>query len=92
DALTLDHVADASEMTRFSLSRLFSVTTGWPVMRYVRARRLTRAAYALVDGAPEILGVALDAGYGSHEAFTRAFSDAFGITPEQLRARRHLDG
>lgn len=92
DELTLDHVADASEMTRFSLSRLFAVTTGWPVMRYVRARRLTRAAHALVAGAPEILGVALDAGYGSHEAFTRAFTDAFGLTPEQLRARRSLEG
>lgn len=92
DELTLDDIADACEMTRFSLSRLFSVTTGWPAMRYVRARRLTRAAHALVTGAPAILGVALDAGYGSHEAFTRAFTDAFGLTPEQLRARRSLAG
>src|SRR5262249_7515885 len=42
-------------------------------------------------GAPDILTVALDAGYGSHEAFTRAFRDQFGITPEQLRQGRILD-
>ncbi|WP_176234273.1 helix-turn-helix domain-containing protein, partial [Burkholderia cepacia] len=61
-------------------------------MRYVRSRRLTRAARALAQGAPDILHVALDAGYGSHEAFTRAFRDLFGVTPEDVRARRTLDG
>ena len=79
-------------MTRFGFSRLFSMNTGWPVMRYVRSRRLTRAARALAQGAPDILHVALDAGYGSHEAFTRAFRDLFGVTPEEVRARRTLDG
>ena len=47
-------------------------------------------AQALAGGAPDILAVALDAGYGSHEAFTRAFRDQFGVTPERC-ARRHLD-
>src|SRR5262249_57535252 len=49
------------------------------------------AARALSDGAADILAVALDAGYGSHEAFTRAFRDQFGVTPESIRARGHLD-
>jgi AraC family transcriptional regulator len=60
-------------------------------MRYVRARRLTEAARALADGAPDILALALDADYGSHEAFTRAFRDHFGITPEAVRASTRLD-
>jgi AraC family transcriptional regulator len=34
------------------------------------------------------LSVALDTGYGSHEAFTRAFRDQFGLTPEAVRAQR----
>jgi AraC family transcriptional regulator len=46
-------------------------------MQYVRARRLSEAARALAAGAPDILSVALEAGYGSHEAFTRAFRDRF---------------
>jgi AraC family transcriptional regulator len=56
----------------------------------VRGRRLTEAAKALSNGAPDILSVALDAGYGSHEAFTRAFRDEFGVTPETIRAQGHL--
>jgi AraC family transcriptional regulator len=56
-------------------------------MRYVRGRRLSEAARALAGGAPDILAVALDAGYGSHEAFTRAFRDQFGMTPEQFRGQ-----
>ncbi len=38
-----------------------------------------------------MLSVALEAGYGSHEAFTRAFRDQFGLTPEAVRAQRHVD-
>ena len=37
-----------------------------------------------------VLAVALEAGYGSHEAFTRAFVDQFGLTPEAVRARRDV--
>jgi AraC family transcriptional regulator len=73
------------------MSRMFGLATGQPVTRYVRGRRLTEAARALANGAPDILAVALDAGYGSHEAFTRAFREQFGLTPEQVRAQRHLD-
>jgi AraC family transcriptional regulator len=59
-------------------------------MQYVRARRLSEAARALAAGAPDILSVALEAGYGSHEAFTRAFRDRFGVTPEAVRAERNV--
>jgi AraC family transcriptional regulator len=60
-------------------------------MRYVRARRLSEAARALAAGAPDILNVALDADYGSHEAFTRAFRDQFGLTPETVRSLACID-
>jgi AraC family transcriptional regulator len=56
-------------------------------MRYLRGRRLSEAARALAGGGRDILTVALDAGYGSHEAFTRAFRDHFGQTPESVRAQ-----
>ena len=82
--LTLDRIASICEVSRFGLARSFAISTGWPVMRYVRARRLSRAARELAQGAPDILSVALDTGYGSHEAFTRAFHDLFGITPERV--------
>jgi len=85
DDLTLDDIAQAAGVSRFHLARVFEVHMGRSVMGYVRARRLAIAALALAGGAPDILAVALDAGYGSHEAFTRAFSTAFGVTPEAVR-------
>jgi AraC family transcriptional regulator len=91
EPLTLDEIADIAGVSRFHLVRAFAATTGFPVMRYVRARRLSEAARALANGAPDILNLALEADYGSHEAFTRAFRDHFGLTPEAARATSHLD-
>jgi AraC family transcriptional regulator len=91
EELTLDDIADISGVSRYHMSRVFGIATGYSIMSYVRGRRLTEAARTLASGAPDILAVALDAGYNSHEAFTRAFRDQFGITPEALRARGNLD-
>ena len=91
EPLTLDDVAAVAGVSRFHLVRAFATATGISVMRYARARRLTKAAQALAAGAPDILSLALDADYSSHEAFTRAFRDLFGITPEMVRAATCLD-
>ena len=87
-ALTLDEIAGVAGVSRFHMVRAFAAATGFSVMRYVRARRLSEAARALAGGAPDILSLALEADYGSHEAFTRAFRDHFGMTPETVRASR----
>ena len=89
--VALDDIAMIAGVSRYHMVRAFGFATGHSVMRYLRARRLTEAARALAKGAPDILTVALDVGYGSHEAFTRAFRGQFGLTPEQVRAQRHLD-
>ncbi len=91
DALTLDEIASVGGVSRFHMVRAFAAATGLSVMRYVRVRRLSEAARALASGAPDILSLALDADYGSHEAFTRAFRDHFGVTPEAVRAAARLD-
>lgn len=70
------------------MARIFSSIVGPPVLDFARARLLGEAARLLADGATDILQVALAVGYGSHEAFTRAFGDPFGLAPEDVRARR----
>ena len=90
--ITLDEVAAVCGLSRFQMSRLFSNAVGMTVTAYVRGRRLTEAARMLAGGAPDILDVALQAGYGSHEAFSRAFRDQFGLTPVEVRERGHLGG
>ena len=89
--LTLDEIAGVAGISRFHMVRAFAAATGLSVMRYVRARRLSEAARALAGGAPDILTLALEADYGSHEAFTRAFRDHFGVTPEMVRSSTRLD-
>lgn len=88
--LSLDELADHAGVSRSHLSRIFPLATGYSISAYVRGRRLTEAAKALADGAPDILGVALDVGYGSHEAFTRAFREQFDLTPDEVRRKRSL--
>jgi AraC family transcriptional regulator len=90
DAFSLDEIAAACHVSQYHLTRLFAATLGISLMRYARGRRLTIAAKQLIAGADDILQVAQAAGYGSHEAFTRAFREQFQHTPEQVRAQGHL--
>lgn len=91
-ALSLNSIAAACGVSRSHLANAFATATGWPVMKYLKARRLSEAARRLAAGAPDILSLALEFGYGSHEAFTRAFRDQFGQTPEQVRSRGIVEG
>lgn len=91
-SLTLDGIAAACGVSRSHLAHAFGTATGLSVMQYVRARRLSATAQALAAGAPNILSLALDAGYGSHEAFTRAFRERFQQTPESVRERGSVEG
>jgi AraC family transcriptional regulator len=91
DKMSLDEIAGVAGVSRYHLSRTFSLSTGQSVMGYVRGRRLSQGARRLAGGAADILAVAMDCGYGSHEAFSRAFRDQFGLTPETVRAQAHVD-
>jgi AraC family transcriptional regulator len=85
--VSLDDLARVAGVSRYHLSRAFSYATGVPITRYLRQRRLSQAAKALAAGNGDILDLALSLGYGSHEAFSRAFKDTFGVTPESVRRR-----
>lgn len=84
-AVTLEGVAAACCISPYHLTRVFASSMGVSLMKYARRRRLTEAAKAIANGAPDILTVALDYGYGSHEAFSRAFKEEFTATPESVR-------
>jgi AraC-like DNA-binding protein len=89
--VSLDELSQVAGLSRYHFAHVFARATGQSAMRYMRGRRLSEAARVLANSGPDILSVALDFGYGSHEAFTRAFRDQFGLTPESVRAQRHLD-
>lgn len=89
EQVSLDVLAQVAGVSRFHLSRIFCYAIGQPISRYIRMRRLSTAAIALAAGEADILDLALSLGYGSHEAFSRAFKQHFCLTPEQIRAQGH---
>lgn len=91
EQITLEVLASVAGVSRYHLSRIFDFAVGQPFARYLRGRRLSKAAMALAAGEADILDLALSLGYGSHEAFSRAFKAAFCLTPEQVRAQGHTE-
>lgn len=82
--LSLQCLSDRCAISTHHMCRTFQQATGLSVMAYVRARRLSEAAKQIASGKTDLMTIALDAGYGSHEAFTRAFTALFGILPSTL--------
>ena len=82
----IDVVAIATELgtTEYHLRRMFSSLAGMPLSEYVRRRRMTVAVAAVLqDG--DLLSTAVRFGYGSTEAFGRAFRSVHGATPRDVR-------
>ena len=79
-------IADVAGYSLYHFCRLFQAATGESVMSYVRKRRLSVAADALMSGSTErLIELALQVGFDSQAAFTRAFKAQFGVTPGRLR-------
>ena len=90
ERLTLARLADASGLSAFHFARLFTAVMGVSAIGYVRRMRLVAAARRLAeDPGLRLIDLALDCGFESQEAFTRAFARAFGLSPGQFR-RAHL--
>ncbi|RPK30572.1 effector binding domain-containing protein [Paenibacillus xylanexedens] len=85
DDFNIRETSAAANFSAFHFQRLFQAITGFTVLEYVRRRRLTEAAGMLRGTSEGILDIAMSFGYQSQEAFTRAFSTYFGMTPAKLR-------
>ncbi|HEX7265298.1 MAG TPA: AraC family transcriptional regulator [Candidatus Dormibacteraeota bacterium] len=85
--LELDTLARVANFSSFHFHRLFTAWMGETLGDYVRRRRLEVAALRLVSQPRvPVLQVALSVGFGSTEAFARAFKTRFGSTPSAWRA------
>ena len=74
-------------LSRYHFDRVIASVAGEPPAAFRRRILLERAAYRLVTTDRSVLDVAVEAGYGSHEAFTRAFARAYGTRPTMWRRR-----
>ncbi len=92
DDLSLARVADVAHVSACHFHRLYRAMTGETLAETVRRLRFHRAARDLLDAARPMGQVATRAGYGSAEAFSRAFKRHFGVSPGAYRALKHADG
>ena len=74
-------------LSRYHADRIVASVAGEPPAALRRRILLERAAYRLVTTRDTVLDIAVGAGYGSNEAFTRAFHRAFGVSPSSFRRR-----
>lgn len=87
EALTLETLARQLGYSEFHLARKFREVSGLSFRDYLRRRRLALAAIEVRDSERSLLDIALDYGFSSHEAFTRAFRKLYGVTPSAYRAK-----
>lgn len=85
EPLDLEVMAQVACFSSFHFHRVFAAMTGETIADHVRRLRLERAALELRSGARQVIQLALDAGYEAHEAFTRAFKAAYGVSPAEFR-------
>ncbi|MBQ0848010.1 AraC family transcriptional regulator [Streptomyces sp. BH-SS-21] len=87
----LDQQVEVTELARiartseYHFRRLFSALAGLPLSEYIRRRRLTVAGAEVLAGERTLLEIAVRYGYGSGEAFARAFRTVHGVGPGEAR-------
>ncbi|WP_227425379.1 AraC family transcriptional regulator [Pengzhenrongella sicca] len=84
EEIDLAGLANGFGTTEYHLRRMFSSLAGMPISEYIRRRRMTLAASDVVAG-DDLLGIAVRYGYGSTEAFGRAFRAVHGTRPGDVR-------
>ncbi|MFE0651077.1 GyrI-like domain-containing protein [Streptomyces sp. NPDC059534] len=83
--IDMAEVAGIAAVSEYHFRRLFSALAGMPLPVYVRRRRMTLAGAEVLAGELTLLDVAVRYGYGSGEAFARAFRSVHGIGPGEAR-------
>lgn len=87
EALTLAALSHRLGYSEFHTTRKFREISGLALREYLRLRRLAFALIDVRDTKRTFLDIAVDYGFSSHEAFTRAFRAAYGTTPGAYRKR-----
>ncbi len=85
EALTLKRLSEELGYSEFYVSRKFKEIAGMSLKNYLHHRKLAFALKDIRDTQTGILDIALDYGFSSNEAFTRAFKKAYGVSPVKYR-------
>jgi AraC family transcriptional regulator len=89
EALDLQRLAAEAGLSPFHFHRVFRGMVGETPVELIRRLRMERAAWQLFKTANSVTQIAFDAGYETHEAFTRAFRLCYGTSPTRFKQRRY---
>lgn len=92
EPLDLDRLAAIACFSPYHFHRIYRGMTGETAADTLRRLRLHRASGELVRGSAEVAGIARRAGYGSVEAFSRAFAQDYGLPPAAYRRKGQQSG
>lgn len=84
--ISIETLADIAGLSPYYFQRLFKRLVKRSVFEYVKLRRLAQSVEALKDH-KRIADVAAEYGFSSHANFTRAFKEAYNITPDEYRVK-----
>lgn len=87
EALTLSFLSRSLGYSEFYTTRKFKEISGMQFRDYLRLRKLAFALKEVRDSNKSFLDIALDYGFSSNEAFTRAFKGTYGMTPSEYRKK-----
>ena len=85
EAVALRRLSETLGYSEYYMTRKFREISGMRLRDYLRRRRLAFALKEVRDSSRPLLDIALDYGFSSHEAFTRAFEQIYGMTPSDYR-------
>jgi AraC-like DNA-binding protein len=88
---TLEELAKATGVSRSVLAERFHDLLGLPPMQYLAKWRMQKAAELLAGGNDNLARIAVEVGYESEAAFSRAFKKMAGLSPSVWRQRTRLD-
>lgn len=84
--LSLEQLAKVAYFSPYHFHRIFRGMVGESLKEHIRRLRLERAAIRLKHTNKSVLEIALEAGYETHEAFSRAFRAVSGCSPTRFRS------
>ena len=83
--ICLETAARYAGCSKWEFCRVFSFVAHVPLGEYIRRRRLALALSDLQKGTGKIIDIAVQYGYESPAAFSRAFHQAYGVSPSSAR-------
>lgn len=87
NVIDYDNIANLLMTNEYTAQKIFNFIFNISIAEYIRKRKLSEAGIELKNTSQKIIDIALKYGYGSPEAFTRAFNKFHGFNPNEAKKK-----